>query len=1223
MKTFIFTLFFACLSALSYAQFETALFNTLSEEVAQNETRPKGFKEDAVYTLLDVNTVNWENILESHPHDLTLTIPYGDLELELNLHEVNFFRDDFTVRTASGERMVWNEVSRSIYYNGSFEGVPNSHFALSVLNNEIIGVGSISGIGDVNLGKLLDREYYVFYSENGLEEDNDFICKTNDDDILTEKPDGYVPPEDDGPIIAPKALGDCVGLYFEVDYDIFTDKGSVVAATDYITALFNEIYLLYDADAMTVYLSDVLVWDAPSPYGGVTDTPTLLNLFGTTTPVWLGDLGHFVSYRGNGGLAWLDVFCHPDQALRKAVSDIDATFEAIPVFSWTIEVVAHEMGHNFGSPHTHACFWNGTLTAIDGCGPTAGYDEGCTEALPASGTIMSYCHLVGGVGIDLGLGFGLQPGDHIRNEIIDATCLDGCDLNPFMDVEVTDLVLTSTTCEGDSTFAEIHLLNNGNEDLTTLDIDVLLDGVLEEEITWTGVIVEDGTGVIEITGMLLPVGTYTLSVVIENPNGVEDAVTDNNEFEITFTITEYPEVTITAFEDISCFGADDGSIDVTVTGGSPGYSYDWDNGAGVVEDPADLGANTYTLIVTDTEGCAVEVSQELTEPTEIVVTADVTENPDCFADATGVAEVSATGGSPGYSYAWSSGGGGTTETGLASGDYTVTVTDDNGCEVEETITVVSPPEIEVTSDITQAGCGMDNGGVTISTAGGVPGYSYAWSTGDGTADLDAVGTGTYSLTVTDDNGCEVDMDFFVPEDPAPELVLDVIEHVDCFGDETGSIVVSSTDVSGVAEYEWSTGDSGFELTGVGAGEYTVVLMDDSNCSDEETFTITSSVEIIIEPTIDGISCNGLEDGNVFVTVSGGTPGYDYSWSTGAITAGIEDLGAGSYEITITDLIGCTETLEVDMVEPDTIGIEMTSDDEYCDNENGFVEITVSGGTPGYSYAWSTGATTASLEDVPAGIYNVLVTDANGCTNAEGVILENIDDFEAEVSKEDNMCFGEFEGTGTVTVISGESPYTYEWSDGQTTPTAVGLAGGDYTVLVTAANGCQEEFEITVEEPSEIVAASSVSNEVFGGDGQITVTVSGGVEPYTYSWDTGETTDDLFDLEAGTYTLTVTDANGCTAVFVYVVDSQLGIEDVADNTLVIYPNPASDELRIANPSGVQINGIKLYNSIGQIVLDEVPTGNDPVVYLSDIASGMYYVVLNVEGKLVKTQLLVQH
>ncbi len=1189
------------------------LFSRASEEEKEQTPLPDLHE----YELLSVNEDIWQELLNNHKAEIQMVIPFQGEMVRLRLTESSFFRDDLVVRTASGNDFRLKERSKSVYYHGTFDEYPNSHFALSILNGEIIGVGSIQGLGNINLGKVKGSENYVFFRESELHGNSNFTCGVDD------TPEIDKAPPSSGITDVPKAIGDCVGLYFEVDYDIFLDKDGAIGATDYITAMFNEIFLIYELEDITVYLSDVYIWDIVSPYDGVNDTPTLLDLFGTTTPVWEGDLGHFVSYRGNGGLAWLNVFCSPSQALRKAVSDIHPFFEAVPVYSWTIEVVTHEMGHNFGSPHTHACFWNGDMTAIDGCGPAAGSDEGCAGAIPPFGTIMSYCHLVGGSGIDLGLGFGPQPGDLIREKIIDADCLSGCALNPFMDVEITSFVLSQATCEGDSVLTEITILNNGNEDLVSLDIELFVDAMLTESIEWVGTLMPDSSELVVLPGVFLITGDYTLLVTTSNPNDVEDEVVGNSSVELEITVNEKPLVEVVEFEDVLCFGESSGSIDVLVSGGTPEYEFLWDNDGGTDEDASELVPNIYTLVVSDINGCQDSITQEITQPDEIILTITVTEDAECYGAEEGEANVVVSGGTPGYTYLWSTGGTGVTETGLLGGENTISVTDENLCEMVDTFTVASPTEIITETEIVQADCGMDNGEVLVTVSGGTPGYTYSWSTGDLTEDLIGAYAGMHTLTLTDENDCAVILDYVIPEDLAPEIILDSILHTDCFDDPSGAIYLSGININGSASYEWSTGDFGDVLIEAVGGIYTVVLTDDSNCSDEETFIVESPSEIIIDPTINSVSCNGFADGGINVSIDGGIPSYELEWSTGDITAGIYDLSGGTYEISVTDDRGCIKELSIEVIEPDTITVESEISNEFCDRENGFIELTLTGGTPDFTYAWTTGDVTASIGDLEAGIYNVLITDGNGCIQSFGTTLENIDNFELEVSSIDNLCFGGEMGSGIANVLSGTMPYSYLWSDGQITETANDLETGDYSVIVTDANGCEEELFIEIESPSEIEVASSVSNEVFGDDGQINITTTGGVPTYSYLWNTGDTSEDLFDLAASTYILTITDANGCEREFSFIVDSQLGIDDLGVGFFNVFPNPADAELHIFNSSDMILNEIKLYNSLGQIVLVEKPGINtEHIMDTSTLVPGMYYLILDVEGKLLKSKVLIK-
>jgi gliding motility-associated-like protein len=592
MKTLFIYINLLLLSIAGYGQATVNLFNVKAVEAVPVEYGLIG-----THTFLDLNIWEWEALLNEHPRMLSLDIPYNGSTLKLNLTKAKLFKDEMRLRTASGALIDLRTESKSVYYQGFFEGHPRSHFALSILNNEVIGLGSIPSIGDVNLGKVAGEDYYVFAPEKSLSQGNSFLCHT------TEEPEKKERTPDSRAIYE-----DCTGLYFEVDYDIFLAKGGVLEASDYINALFNEIQILYQVDDMTVYISDMLVWDEESPYFGIADTGILLDLFGTTTVVWEGDLGHLVTNSASGGLAWVDVFCAGDQAIRKAVSGIGLDFSPIPVYSWSVEVVAHELGHNMGSPHTHACFWNGDDTAIDGCGPDAGFDEGCAGDLPPEGgTVMSYCHLTD-VGIDLGLGFGEQPGDLMRNNIIESDCLEGCDLTE-MDVQILSQYI-SPACEQGPITRSFSFMNNGNENLTSFTLNVLLEGSIVETHTWTGLVPVGGTGSFTLPLTYLDLGSYSMQFVVVAPNGYDDEEPADNSFVLTFEVTPYP---IADFEPTP-----NQLISLDATAQMENFSngavtYDWDMGDGSPRltgfspthtFPFEKGGNyTITLIAETDKGC--------------------------------------------------------------------------------------------------------------------------------------------------------------------------------------------------------------------------------------------------------------------------------------------------------------------------------------------------------------------------------------------------------------------------------------------------------------------------------------------------------------------------------------------------------------------------------------------------------------------------------------------
>jgi hypothetical protein len=252
---------------------------------------------------------------------------------------------------------------------------------------------------------------HVLYATADLQGNSGFTCFTDDElHRIGEAASGVT--DRAGPT-------NCVRMYVETDYTLFQNKGSVANVVSYMTGVFSQVSALYTNETVNVVLHDLLVWDVVDPYTGPSASNYLTQFRNAKNGSYNGDLAHLVGINGLGGVAYLDVLCNPYYGV--GYSSINASYQNVPTYSWTIEVITHEIGHNLGSPHTHACSWNGNNTAIDGCGPTAGYSEGCTAPLPTNGgTVMSYCHLVGGVGINFNNGFGSQPGDRIRNEVYNA-----------------------------------------------------------------------------------------------------------------------------------------------------------------------------------------------------------------------------------------------------------------------------------------------------------------------------------------------------------------------------------------------------------------------------------------------------------------------------------------------------------------------------------------------------------------------------------------------------------------------------------------------------------------------------------------------------------------------------------------------------------------------------------------------------------------------------------
>lgn len=392
---------------------KSGLFAAQSQDLRNRQDLQRQWS-DGLLLRLDPMQINTIRGRKQDRIELTVPVP-GGKPLQLELVRGNVFSPEFTVKAASNRGATEN-VDHGLHYWGIVKNQPGTLVGISIFENEVMGMISTESEKYV-LGRLEgDRENtHIVYRERDLKLQNPNQCWS---EMLEEV--------GNGPVTERSAAGpdNCVRMYMEADYTIFQNKGSVANATAYITGFFSQVALLYANESINIVLNELLVWDVADPYTGPSSSNYLTQFRNALNGNYNGDLAHLVGFTGGGGIAYLDVLCNAYYGV--GYSGINTTYSNVPTYSWTVEVVTHEIGHNLGSPHTHACAWNGNNTAIDGCGPTAGYSEGCTAALPTAGTIMSYCHLVSGVGINFNLGFGPQPGDRIRSEVYNAPCLTTC-----------------------------------------------------------------------------------------------------------------------------------------------------------------------------------------------------------------------------------------------------------------------------------------------------------------------------------------------------------------------------------------------------------------------------------------------------------------------------------------------------------------------------------------------------------------------------------------------------------------------------------------------------------------------------------------------------------------------------------------------------------------------------------------------------------------------------
>lgn len=602
--------------------------------------------------------------------------------------------------------------------------------------------------------------------------------------------------------------------------------------------------------------------------------------------------------------------------------------------------------------------------------------------------------------------------------------------------------------------------------------------------------------------------------------------------------------------DVTCSGANDGTISITISGGFPTYTFQIFNGpffqssgpqASTTYQFTGLGAgiSDYQIIVVGQNGVGGSCPGVLdfvtiNDPAPFDIQLSTIDET-CPDSNDGQASVVVTGGVAPYTYSWLPfPNTGTSVNGLNSGTYSMTVTDDNGCSQSQPYTINQEPDWSVTLTPTDVSCnGGTDGAISSSgTFGGTPPYTFLWSPdGQITEDIAGLDAGSYTLTVTDDIGCTFTPPAVTVSQPSPITITETHTNVSCDGLANGAINISVSGGTTPYSYSWSNGAVTQDLNGLSAGFYVVTVTDDNGCTASLPITIIDGSTLLVSYISSSAAC-GASNGGINLTILGGSGNYGYTWLPGGqSTQNLSGLAAGIYDVTVVDnVLGCSEQVIVIVNNfPGHTVDGVVTDGTNCVSNNGSIDVSVTDGSGDFTYSWSNGPATEDISGLADGTYVVTVTDnITGCIAFGSFPVQAGNELVVTSAPTSPSC-GLINGAINVSVTGGSAPYSFVWSNGAITEDISGLGAGLYTVTVTDLNGCSFDTTLNLNnQGSPSVSGTAVSPTCTGtSNGSISLGVSGGVGPFTYTWSNGASTQNLTNLSGGTYNVIITDqGTGC-------------------------------------------------------------------------------------------------
>jgi len=705
----------------------------------------------------------------------------------------------------------------------------------------------------------------------------------------------------------------------------------------------------------------------------------------------------------------------------------------------------------------------------------------------------------------------------------------------------------------------------------------------------------------------------------ENCNGNSDDAPEFNPIIYTATI-----------QNATCNGSIDGSISLNISGGNAPFTVIWPIQNKTGSTITNIKEGVYYAEITDIGGCVQKTDFfQINSISIINVVATEIIHTSCLGQDDGSIKIEHSVNNVPYTYLWSNGKTTKNINQLSSGEYSLTVTDASICTaILAKIKVNNTPSLlsDVESKKHPSCYGLKNGFISVITINGIAPYEYKWNTGDTTALITNKAAGNYSLTVTDQSGCESHLNTQLIAPDSIKVVPVSIEDVRCFDEANGSIKTNATGGTPPYTYLWTGIRTTDDIFNLSAGRYTLTVTDALGCR-STPINIDVKQPDLFQIYIDSIlaaNCRLGKNGFISLSATGGTLDYSYAWSHTQVSSSIfSDLITGNYSVTAYDLFGCKSSVPTLFIPFNNIPIlselDLISDNKCFNDRFGSIVATIINGTAPYDFNWSHGVQyikeeiADTVSQLPSGLYSLTITDAEGCVGtSETVAIKEIAQLSYQISDViENVCNSDSNGIISIGIQGGTVPYNINWNEG-VGATISNLTNGLYLATITDANNCQKTTEvIQISSSSDISISGQIIHDMNNSSsGEICLDIFGAIEPYQIKWmNRPENSICITGLSAGIYEVEITDGLGCILSQAFEIENISSTGETSISKFIIFPNPTNNTIKISGET--DLIAVEIFSASGKNsnVITQRISSTQLSSDLSLLPPGMYFLKIH--------------